>query len=454
MRSGGGGGGGCMSGLSCALPVSSTMCASSTRVLPHRVVRPSITPSVFVWGRRWCTGSAAATAVRRPPTAAEAEADLQAWTRSTAATASSPTTLTVSGRSLVRCVAALQLHEAAEGSEREAPVREYLHALAQHIYLHHNAAGRPCAASVLLADVESGAVGCESLRSAVQYLAHRAFQHSSGSTSTLNVPSPAALTAAERDLDLSLEATLALLAGHALAQVHATPAEAKETETEVATAAMVPHAESAHFYISNVIALNAVAAGDDDATWPSAKRAYWTQEAKQLSSVLYVALLAVQADSVDGQRVGWLLRDVLRRAYGVGDGRFGVVRSAHYIATVAAPYARRSVASIMHVLRQRQHRAKAAAEVGRDRQPRAAGGASGSSGSPTDRRRLLTLVVLCAAAVLYLASSSTKVLAAMPSWTSSSSSTAASATAPAGDSHNTYKRLTAMAASATAPPPT
>ncbi|CAJ1988389.1 hypothetical protein conserved [Leishmania donovani] len=491
---------------SCGLVLASIE-ASPRRALSGRPSVASRTAVVaLLCSRRWHAVAAApsagyaAPAARRLPTAAEAEAELQAW----ASSAAGSSTLALSGKSLVLCVAALQLHEAAAATQDSKTsstsftelVHRYLGALAMHIYKRFNAPGKPSAAAVLYADVESAHIRSESLQASVQYLAHKAFQSSVSSASVRDgagqvtggtAADLADTLSAERDLELTLEATLALLAGHQISQVHLAAVAAKEVGTAATAAAMVPHAESTCHYIGNVVALiskplqappTSSAEPAAALSLPPAKREFWAHTAKRLTSVLYVALLSAQSNFTDAQLIGQMFRDLLRRVYGAEGGTFGMRRSLHYTLTVAVPYVLKSFAMILDVFQQQQRaaaeraaaaKAAAAAEKGFGASPRApsistsasstgsprprkgvstkAPGSAAAVGPSSEKMHRATLLVLCVAAMLYIGSSRSNLFsAATPS--SSSSQLATATVEPAADREvmQTYKKLSAMAA--------
>ncbi|CAG9573169.1 hypothetical protein LMJF_20_0990 [Leishmania major strain Friedlin] len=462
--------------------------------------------TALLCSRRWHAGAAApsngyaARAARRLPTAAEAEAELQAW----ASSAAGSSTLALTGKSLVLSVAALQLHEAAAATQDSTTsstsstelVHRYLGALAMHIYKHFNTAGKPSAAAVLYADVESAHIRPESLQVSVQYLAHKAFQRSISSASardgagqvTRRTAADLADTlSAERDLELTLEATLVLLAGHQILQVHLAAVAAKEVGTASTAAAMVPHAESTCYYVGNVVALisKPLQAPPTPSVEPAAalslppaKREFWAQTAKQLSSVLYVALLSAQSNVTDAQLIGQMFRDLLRRVYGVEGGTFGMRRALHYTLTVTVPYVLKSFAVILDVFQQQQRaaaeRAAAAAEEGfgasaptnsrntsasstgslrpKKRVSTKAAGSATAVGPSSEKVHRATLLVLCVAAVLYMGSSRSDLFsAATPSSSSSSQLTAAMVQAADRGHANIQEALRHGSASATAP---
>lgn len=481
--------------------------ASPRRALSGRLSFASRTAvAALLCSRRWHADVAppsaeyAAPTARHLPTAAEAEAELQAWVSS----AEGSSTLALSGKSLVLCVAALQLHEAAAATQNSTTsstsltelVHRYLGALAMHIYKRFNAPGKPSAAAVLYADVGSAHIRPESLQASVQYLAHNAFRSSVSSASVREDASQVArgtatdladTLGAERDLELTLEATLALLAGHQISQVHLAAVAAKEVGTAATTAAMLPHAESTCYYISNVVALISkplqappTPSVAPAAVWslPPAKREFWTHTAKQLTSVLYVALLSAQSNFTDAEHVRQMFRDLLRRVYGAEGGTFGMMRSLHYTLTVAVPYVLKSFAMILSVFQQQQQRAAAeraaAAKDGLGASARANSMSTSASstgfpwpqkvvsakapgpvtavGPSSEKMHWATLLVLCVAAVLYMVSSRSDLFFAAT--LSSSSSRLTSATVEQGADREimqTHKKLSAMAASATAP---
>ncbi|GET88158.1 hypothetical protein, unknown function [Leishmania tarentolae] len=495
---------------------------TSIKASPYRALsgRPSSTPSTAVatlsCSRRWHTAAVAASAghaapaVRCLPTAEEAEAELQTWVSSMAGSSSLPTSRpALSGKSLVLCVAALQLHEAAAATQARTTsstnlaelVHRYLGALAMHIYKHFNAAGKQNAAAALYADVESAHIRPESLQTSVQYLAHKAFRSSASKASARQgtaqvTPETAADVAdtlsAERDLELTLEATLALLAGHQISQLYLAAVAAKETGAAATTAAMVPHAQSTCYHISNVVALisKPLQAQPTPSGEPAAalylshvKHQFWTQTAKQLTSMLYVALLSSQSNFTDAQLIGQMFRGLLRRVYGIEGGTFGIRRSLHYTLTVAVPYVIKSFSMILNIFQQKQHaeaqravpaQGTAAAEEGLGASARAnslhtsvfssgsprprqgpstnARGSATAAGLTSEKRHWATLLVLFGAGMLYMMSSRTDLSSETKPSSSASQLTSTTAERTSdGGIMQTYKKLSAMAASATAP---
>ncbi|KAG5502653.1 hypothetical protein JIQ42_05722 [Leishmania sp. Namibia] len=497
---------------SCGLLLTS-IDASPRFALPgHPIPASRIAVSALSCSRRWHTAAAAPSvghvtpALRRLPTAADAEAELQAWVKSAAGTSSSATSaLALSGKSLVLCVTALQLHEAAAVTQASTKsstrftelVHPYLSALAMHIFTHCNSSGKPSAAAVLYADVESSHIRPESLRIAVQYLAHKAFRSSSSSSPSVGdgeshvrcdtAAERAEALGAERDLELTLEATLALLAGHQISQVHLAAVAAKEVGTAATTAAMVPHVESTCHYVSHVVALISKPLPSTSAaaiSLPPAKRDFWTQTAKQLTSELYVALLYAQSDCTDAQLIRQMFRGLLRRVYGAEGGKFGLSRSLHYMLTVATPYLLKSFTVIMGILQQQQcaaaERAAAKAVAAASKEGSSVSArtycsstTASSSASPrsknsvcakarglvaaaaapsSEKMHRVTLLVLLVAGALYLVSSRTNPLSvAAPSSLSSQWTSATGEQTSDKEAMQTYTKLCAMAASATAP---
>ncbi|KAG5506794.1 hypothetical protein GH5_06009 [Leishmania sp. Ghana 2012 LV757] len=498
---------------SCGLLLTS-IDASPRFALPgHPIPASRIAVSALSCSRRWHTAAAAPNvghvtpALRRLPTATDAEAELQAWVKSAAGTSSSETSaLALSGKSLVLCVTALQLHEAAAVTQASTKsstrftelVHPYLSALAMHIFTRCNSSGKPSAAAVLYADVESSHIRPESLRIAVQYLAHKAFRSSSSSSSPSvgdgeshvrcdTAAERAEALGAERDLELTLEATLALLAGHQISQVHLAAVAAKEVGTAAMTAAMVPHVESTCHYVSHVVALISKplpSPSAADISFPPAKRDFWTQTAKQLTSELYVALLYAQSDCTDAQLIRQMFRGLLRRVYGAEGGKFGLSRSLHYMLTVAAPYLLKSFTVIMGILQQQQcaaaERAAAKAVAAASKEgssvsartycssttasssdsPRsknsvcakARGVVAAAAAPSSEKMHRATLLVLLVAGALYLVSSRTNPLSvAAPSSLSSQRTFATEEQSSDKEAMKMYTKLCAMAASATAP---
>ncbi|KAG5480408.1 hypothetical protein LSCM4_06174 [Leishmania orientalis] len=495
---------------SCGLLLTS-IDASPRFALPgHPIPASRIAVSALSCSRRWHTATAAPNvghvtpALRRLPTAADAEAELQAWVKSAAGTSSSETSaLALSGKSLVLCVTALQLHEAAAVTQASTKsstrftelVHPYLSALAMHIFTRCNSSGKPSAAAVLYADVESLHIRPESLRIAVQYLAHKAFRSSSSPSvgdgeshvRCETAAERAEALGAERDLELTLEATLALLAGHQISQVHLAAVAAKEVGTAATTAAMVPHVESTCHYVSHVVALISKPLPSPSAaaiSLPAAKRDFWTQTAKQLTSELYVALLYAQSDCTDAQLIRQMFRGLLRTVYGAEGGKFGLSRSLHYMLTVAAPYLLKSFTVVMGILQQQQcaaaERAAAKAVAAASKEglsvsartycssttasssdsPRsknsvcakARGVVAAAAAPSSEKMHRVTLLVLLVAGALYLVSSRTNPLSvAAPSSLSSQRTFATEEQTSDKEAVQTYTKLCAMAASATAP---
>ncbi|KAG5480739.1 hypothetical protein CUR178_05874 [Leishmania enriettii] len=496
---------------SCGLLLTSIDSSQRFALTRHPIPASRIAVSALSCSRRWRTAVAAPSvghvtpALRRLPTAADAEAELQAWIKSAAGTSSYATSaLALSGKSLVLCVTALQLHEAAAVTQDSTKsstrftelVHPYLSALAMHIFTRCNSSGKPSAAAVLYADVESSHIRPESLRIAVQYLAHKAFRSSSSSPSVGDGESHircdtaaecAEALGAERDLELTLEATLALLAGHQISQVHLAAVAAKEVGTAATTAAMVPHVESTCHYVSHVVALISKPLSSPSAvtiSLPPAKRDFWTQTAKQLTSELYVALLYAQSDCTDAQLIRQMFRGLLRRVYGAEGGKFGLSRSLHYMLTVSAPYLLKSFTVIMGILQQQQcaaaERAAAKALAAASKEGSSvsarmycsrstasssdspcsknsvcakARGVVATSGAPSSEKvHRVTLLVLLVAGALYLVSSRTNPLSmAAPSSLSSQRAFATEEQTSDKEAMQTYTKLCAMAASATAP---
>ena len=434
--------------------------------------------------------STSTTNFARLSTAAEATAELQRWIDSLAHGTASSTKLVLSGKSLVACVAALQLQEAQSATTAAAsPVQQYQAALARHVYTQCNAAGKPRAAWQLFEDVERNVLCAETLHTSVHYLQHNAFRatphgaprSSEGEGQTAAAPDNYEARCAARDLELTFEAIEVLLAGWQISGIHRAAAADGEVASPSTTAAMVPPAESAAFYIGTIMHLlkeplsgceaqmQPSAAPSPFLTLPPVKQQFWAQSAQQLTTVLYLALLVTNANTTDAQLVNQAFRDTVRKVYGVPTDRFGVVRSLHYMFTVVLPYVARSFATILDVVRAQQAQAAreataaAKAQVPPSRsaetkltastakatttshtgtgEQNTAGGSGGSFGLSSDRVNKITLVVVCLAAVLYIASSNQELL-----------STGAAETAQAGELHETYQKLSAMATSATAPP--
>ncbi|KPA75291.1 hypothetical protein ABB37_08592 [Leptomonas pyrrhocoris] len=503
--------------------------------------KPTTVALAITWGRRWYATAAAkpastpaaatpaATTFSRLSTAAEAAAELQRWVGSvsdigTATTTSDGTPpLVLSGKSLVLCVTALQLREAEHtiqlrssrtingssnsdaksGSGAAAPpslVQQYLTALARHVYVHCNAGGKPHAAWQIFADVEKNALCADVLYTALHFLQHHAFdgapqpasaRHSEGEQQT---PADYDAKCAARDLEVTFEAVEVLLAGWQIAEVHRVAAAAAAVGSPSTTAAMVPAAEAAAFYIGAVVHLahaplgcgatppaatttttgTATTRPSPFLTLPPAKQQYWQQAAQQLTTVLYLALLVTNTSTTDALLVNQAFRGAVRAAYDVPTTRFGVVRSMHYMVTVAVPYVARSMSTILDVVRAQQTEAARAAAAavkatqqqrtladtskramptfaqkgrgGEGQREAAAGG--GGTGRSSDRMNKLTLVIVCVAAVVYMASSNTELL-----WWSAgdTSPSADKEEQQASELHQTYQKLSAMATSATAP---
>ncbi|KAG5506465.1 hypothetical protein JKF63_05968 [Porcisia hertigi] len=495
-------------------PLTSMGISSDCPPTGRPIVASCVAGSALLGSRRGYATTAASNAggaspaIQRLPTATEADTELQAWVNSAPGTSSSPMShVSLSGRSFVLCVAALQLHEttpAAQTRNRSSPsfqeqVRRYLCALALHISARFNAPGKPSAAAVLYADVESAHIRPESLRTSLQYLAHEAFRSNRGTAAVSDdgsritsnsSPTHAEVLIAKRDLELTLEATLVLLEGHQIWQVHHASMEAKKTETATTTAAMMPHAESACYHIRNVVdiiskplaappAPSVAVVGQAPTaalSLPSPKREFWTRTARQLTSVLYVALLSTQSKSRDAQIMEEMFGDVLRKVYGAEKGKFGMSRSLHYTVTVVLPFVSKSFTMIADMLQRQQRAAAAKNGLGSRRATSGSTGVSslGSSrprsplfasvrgparaadgmktGSSSERMRQATLLMLCVAAALYMVSSWTELF----SWATPSSSqppppsafTTAKQTSDR-DAMEIYKKLSAMATSAT-----
>ncbi|KAG5480020.1 hypothetical protein LSCM1_06441 [Leishmania martiniquensis] len=496
------------------LLVTSIEASPRCALLRHASSASRVAVSAPSCARRWHAVAAAssvghaAPALRRLPTAADAEAELRAWADSAAGTSSSSkSALALSGKSLVLCVTALQLHEAAAVSQDPTKhtahfpelVHSYLDALATHIFSRFNSVGKPSAAAVLFADVEASHIRPESLRIAVQYITHKAFRSSSSSATehvgegrvTCGAAAELAETlCAERDLELTLEATLALLAGHQISQVHLAAVAAKEVGTAATIAAMVPHVESTCHYVGHVVDLIAKPLNAPLApalNLPPAKRDFWAQTARQLTSGLYVALLSAQSEVADAQLIKQMFRDLLRRVYGAEGGKFGVSRSLHYMLTVAVPCLLKSFAVVVDIMQQRHCAtrekavAKAVAAASKEEggasawpyrrsasascsvssrskksisaEMRGLAAAAGATnvGPSSEKMRRATLLVLLTAGVLYLISSRTNtLLAPTPSYLSAQRAPATEQTSDR-DVMKTYTKLSAMAASATAP---
>jgi hypothetical protein len=498
-----------LSAMALVVPVSVMMCGSRR----YATVQPSAAAAAQP---EKTTATSSHTTFVRVSTAAEAVAELQRWIVSfTAPSPSSfpapPTTppLVLSGKSLVLCVTALQLQEAQRSTASDEvsgvaaadqPVQQYLTALAHHVYTQCNATGKPRAAWQLFDDVEKSVLRAEALHMSVHYLQHHAFgsvprqnhekngeeKEKEGAPSTAVVP-PADFEArcAARDLELTFEAVEVLLAGRQIAEVHRAAVASEEVGLPSTTAAMVPPAEAAAFYIGTVVRLTQAplmgcegmqgCSGTHSPflTLPPVKQQFWTQTAQQLTTVLYLALLITNTNTTDAQLVGQAFRDAVRRAYGVPKDSFGVVRSMHYIVTVALPYVARSLTTILDVVRAQQSQAaKEATAAAKARVSQRNSGETtmtqatkkaatptfsmqgdgdqkgSSSGMSSDRLNKITLVLVCVAAVLYLASSNTELLVLPKSANSGAATKEASQSA---ELHETYQKLSAMAASATAP---
>lgn len=479
--------------------------------------------------------STTATTFARLSTATEAAAELQRWlntlTEHESNNASSVALPVLTGKSLVLCVAALQLGEAqgpqeqqqqdASSSEKRAagdapPVQQYLTALARHVYTQCNAHGKPRAAWALFDDVEKSVIRAEALHTSLHYLQHHAFgsvtMPGSSSSSTAEEPKLQRATqapteyearCAARDLELTFEAVEVLLAGRQIAEIHREAALVEEVGSPSTTAAMVPPAEAAAFYIGTVVRLthDPLPGCEGDAarlpanaspflSLPPAKQQFWTQSAQQLTTVLYLALLITNTNTTDAQLVNQVFRDAVRKVYGVPTDRFGVVRAMHYMVTVALPYVTRSFATLMDVVRAQQAQAAkeatAAAKANAQRTSgetkltnassasaagaaakkkkgspsfsqqgdHTSGGKSSSKGNEgpgegslsSDRMNKITLVFVCVAAIVYLASANREKL--FPAAISSRAN--ADDASRDKDLQHTYQKLSAMAASATA----
>ncbi|KPI85039.1 hypothetical protein ABL78_5901 [Leptomonas seymouri] len=479
------------------------------------------------YSSRWyATATTTGTAASRLSTAAEATAELQHWISfiscnspsscsSAAVAAADPRVL--SGKSLVLCVAALQLHEAqrkAESANRSsedkpALVQQYLAALAYHVYTQCNANGKPHAAWLLFDDVKKNVICAEALHTSLHYLQHHAFQSAplhggkrqevcgtAQANAETEAPADYEGKCAARDVELTFEAVEVLLVGHAISEIHRAAAASEKVVSPSTTAAIVPHAEAAAFYIGNLASLiqsplHGCEALQTATAFPTsflflspAKQQYWKHTAQQLTTELYLALLVTNTHTADAQLVSQAFRAAVRAAYGIPVGRFGLMRSMHYVLTIALPYVARSISTIWGVLRAQQAQtAKEAIAAAKSKMPppsrhkqkqwaskeaflarasmatasmsakRDSGREGSESGAPgsggrrmsSDRMNKITLAVVCVAAVVYMTSSKTEL-------------SPAGNVKPGADKeplqssalHQTYQRLCATAVSTTA----